>query len=218
MQVWAGSGAPTARSVVSYELVVPGSSSSASSILFKIPYSLGTHDGVVKAASGTLQLEGKSFLTARGEFRVPIASIETGDRNRDCHLLEAMGLDYVASGYPEEHVCDSEDRLPAEGPNRVTHSEIQFRLKSVRAVEGSVDRIEAEGDWTMHGVTRTVKIPFQVTALEEGGFRVRGEHRFSISEYGIEVKPAKILLLKITVDDVATVTFDLRLRPIAPKG
>lgn len=179
-------------------------------IRFRLPYTLGTHDGEALEATGTATFDPASRKAIRGSFRVPIRSIRTGNDARDCHLLEALGLDYAKSGYPEDHVCDGDDHLPSAGPDAIAYPDIEFRARALREEKNQITAIE--GDWVIHGVSRPARIA--VTATPEGeGFRLKGETRISLKDHGIEVKSAKILFATIRVEDQAVVSMDLRLQP-----
>ncbi len=190
-------------------------------ITFRLPYTLGTHDGAAKEANGSVTLDLKHIQGAKGSVRVPIRSMDTDHSNRDCHMREALGLDYSASDYPEEHVCDSNDQLPVSGKNSVVHPDIEFQVKEVRPRDASepirLDRmiqVDVDGQWKIHGVTREVRIPMRMT-LSAAGFRIQGESVILLQDYGVEVKSAKILIATISVGKEATVKLDLFFEKIA---
>ncbi len=83
------------------------------------------------AFAGNVEFDGKT-LTGKGEFRVKVASMRTGIATRDEHLRSDKWLDATAN------------------------PEIVFTVQSMRHVGG--DRFEVAGDWTMHGITKPVKV------------------------------------------------------------
>jgi len=64
--------------------------------------------------------------------------------------------------------------------------------------------------WTVHGVTRPQKELTRVVR-EGNGLHVRGRSTVVLADYGIVVKPTKVLFADIKVGDAVTVTYDLRL-------
>jgi polyisoprenoid-binding protein YceI len=190
----------------------------SSGVSFKLPYSMGTHDGVVGKVNGTISYDPKRPGAVSGALSVPIESIRTGNEQRDCHMREALGLDYAKSDYPKEHVCSDAHTLPDSGRNAVVYRDIRFEVTGISGpggVEPRFDRecdVEVDGKWTIHGVTHPARVPMKLSP-EGSGFRLRGRMPFSLKAYGIEVKSAHVLFLSISVDDSATAIFDLSLGP-----
>ena len=195
-----------------YRIVQPAGHGTG--IEFHIPYSMGTHDGDAHEVTGTVTLDLSNPSSAKGGFKVPIQSLTTGDKTRDCHLMEAMGLDYTQSKYPNEHICNGVDKIPSDPSNVILYPEIEFKLKSVQLTDGKVTALD--GEWTIRDVTQPVHIPVKV--IPEGqGFRVTGTCPISLSAHHIVVKSAKLLFVTISVEDTVTVDLDLHLAPVAQK-
>lgn len=190
------------------------SSGHGTGIEFHIPYSMGTHDGDAHEVTGTVTLDLSNPSTAKGGFKVPIGSLTTGDKSRDCHLLEAMGLDYTQSKYPNEHVCNGVDKIPSDPSNVIIYPDIEFKLKSIQMADGKISNID--GEWIIRGVATPAHIPVKVTP-DGQGFRVTGTSPISLSAHHIVVKSAKLLFVTISVEDTATVDLDLHFEP-APKA
>ena len=189
-------------------------------IRFRLPYTMGTHEGRAGQVKGSIKIDLNDPSAAKGMFRVPIDAITSDHTERDCHTREALGLDYEKSYYPEEHVCNEGNELPAGGKNAVEHPHIDLNISSVRSLDptgrirldGDTD-IEVVGTWSIHGVSRPTQFPLKVTP-EAGRFRLRGEVPFSLEKFGIKVIPAKILFVTIGVEDKATVLFDIIMDPV----
>ena len=64
------------------------------------------------------------------------------------------------------------------------------------------------GDFSIHGVTRTIRVPGTVS-FESGGLRVRASWSLMLDDYDIE--PPSLLILK--VDEEQVITLDMLLRP-----
>lgn len=136
-----------------------------------------------------------------------------------------MGIRYSSSSYPEKHICNEQNQLPKDGPNSIQYPTIHFKLESLKLDPPNVDlnelntsiSVSAEGKWSMHGITRAVRLP--LTIQREGdGHRVKGKFNFSLKEYEIVVKKVKFLFIPIGVKDRATITFDLLFQPLSSKN
>src|SRR5262245_58017183 len=111
-------------------------------------------------------------------------------------MREALGLDYAKSGFPEEHVCDDNNKLPASGPDAVVYPEIRFEVTGISAQDDAklvLDRekpVDLDGKWTIHGTTKPARIPVKIRPEGEG-FRLTGSTKLSLKSFGVEVKSAK---------------------------
>ena len=189
--------------------------SDKSYISFKLPYTLGTHEAEVNGVQGEFILDLAKPELGSGHLRIPIQEIKSGNDQRDCHMQEAMGLDYTKSIYPNEHVCDEKNKIPHEGKNAITYPYVEFKIKRVHSLEKSgvipTDRenfIEVKGEWFIHGVRKSARFPIKLVPQSKG-FRAQGQYSFNLKNFGIEVKPAYFLFFKITVSDKILVTFDI---------
>jgi polyisoprenoid-binding protein YceI len=109
-----------------------------SSVEFQVKHlGIATVKGQFKEFEGTLEV-GPDGSTAHGSVKV--ASIDTREPQRDGHLLSA-------------------DFFDAEN-----NPEITFKSTSIRPVDE--DTFEIEGDFTIHGVTRTLKLDATVEGTE----------------------------------------------------
>jgi polyisoprenoid-binding protein YceI len=185
-------------------------------VTFKLPYSMGTHDGKATRVGATVNYDPAHPESIAGSLAVRIEDLKTGNDERDCHMREALGLDYSKSDYPKDHVCDSRDKLATVGGNSVAYPMIIFGFKGMTGPNGGPVKIpgdvEVNGEWTIHGTTRPARVPMHVEP-EGNGFRLTGKHAFSLKAYGVEVKSAHVLFVTISVDDAATAFFDVRLGP-----
>ena len=68
----------------------------------------------------------------------------------------------------------------------------------------------------MHGESRPVQLHLIVSRDPSGPgtLRVRGRVPLHLSDFGVQVKPAKVLFLSITVRDEVTVALDTFLEPM----
>jgi polyisoprenoid-binding protein YceI len=86
--------------------------------------------GKFSGLDGTLTLADGDLKASTVEATVPVATISTGDEQRDVHLKSADFFD--AEKYPT------------------------FAFKSVQVTPAGAGEMEVTGELTMHGVTRTV--------------------------------------------------------------
>jgi polyisoprenoid-binding protein YceI len=133
-------------------------------------------------------IEGKAVVGEDGKvlamIRIPIASFETGDGNRDSHMRQAL----EASRFP--HV-------------------VFKAVTSLTVPVGHGKALDAKlrGELELHGVKRTMEIPAQVSFDREGGAVVKASFPVSLEAHGIE-RPS---LLFVKVDDQLLVEVELRL-------
>lgn len=64
------------------------------------------------------------------------------------------------------------------------YPEIRFETRTVRSA--SDGELELEGPFTLHGVTRTVRLPASVERLEDGSVRFEARASLRMSDHGIE--------------------------------
>jgi polyisoprenoid-binding protein YceI len=181
-------------------------------IRFRLPYSLGTHEGQARLVRGQVTYDPARPEQTKGSFVVPIAELVSDDKTRDCHMRESLGLNYESSEFPEEHVCDANDELSKEGKNAIAYPEIRFEVASVTRHSTDETRLDVDGKWTIHGVTRPARITFKVSR-EGQAIRLKGSAPLSLASFGVVVKSAHILFVKISVADEATAVFDLLFEP-----
>ena len=187
-------------------------------LVVDVPYSMGTHHEHVTAVDGTMRLDPEALRLERGRLVIPLAAFRSDDPKRGCHLREALGLDYTRARYPRDHVCDDHNRLPASGPDAIAFPDIVLELSKGGPVAGSTREVEVEGVLTVHGSSRPVRLELGVSrdASSPGSMRVRGRLPLHLADFGVQVKPAKVLFVSITVRDEITVVVDALLEPLRP--
>ncbi|MFO0583959.1 MAG: YceI family protein [Anaeromyxobacter sp.] len=162
----------------------------ASSLTYRIVHKL--HE--VEARS--TKLEGKAIVQPDGKVlamvRVPVASFDSGDANRDAHMQEAT----EAGRFPFA-VVKGVASLPAGALDGARPAALQATLA---------------GELELHGVKRPISVPLAI-ALEPGGaVKVKGELTVSLDGHGIE-RPS---LLFVKVDDACRIGIDLTLAEVRP--
>ena len=101
--------------------------------------------GSAEGVTGSFTIDPKNISGIRGSISAQVSTMKTGNSTRDGHLKNAEWLD--AAKYPA----------------------ISFTIKSVSNVKtsGNTATGTATGDFTMHGVTKTMSVPFKLTYLDE---------------------------------------------------
>jgi polyisoprenoid-binding protein YceI len=189
------------------------------SVRIDLPYTFGTHTFDARVVQGEVRVDWKEAPVVTGRLTLPLASIHGGGDTLNCHMREAMGLDYARSAFPGTHVC-ADGKLPATGNDAVAFPEIAFEIQRIavdsvrtRAGEYEVWRATASGRWTIHGVTRDASIDLRLTVpanetAHPRWVRVEGVRKIRLSDYGIQVKRAFV----VTAGNEATVKLDVLLR------
>jgi polyisoprenoid-binding protein YceI len=159
-------------------------------VSFMLDAPLETINGLTNQIEGSVTLSGG---TASGEFRVPVASIRTGNRSRDGHLASDKWLD--ASKNPHIVFKFNGARVPAS------------------LASGEWTAIDVDGSFAIHVVTKPVKLKINASYLKESEhtkarlpgnlLRIRGKFSIRLADYGVKRGG---LVLK--VGEVADVRFD----------
>jgi polyisoprenoid-binding protein YceI len=189
-------------------------------IVVDVPYTTGTHHEHVAEADGTVRLDPATLTLERARLVFPLAAFRSDDPQRGCHLREALGLDYDRSRFPREHVCDDRNQLPSSGPDAVAFPQIVLELTQGAPVAGGgaagAGEVEVAGTLTVHGRSRPERLQLTVAPdpSEPGALRVRGRVPLRLADFGVVVKPAKVLFVSIAVRDEVSVVVDALLEPI----
>lgn len=174
-----------------------------SKIEIKAKYTFGTHELETQQISGQV-LESKDKYS--GEIRVPIVSIKEGNSELECHLQEALGLNYEKSNYPDKHICTDDDKIPSEGPNSISYPDIFFKIESL---DKGKDKFSVMGQWTIHGITKKENIDLLFKEIDSESINLKGKIKFNLKDYGIVVKKAALV---VSVSDEIEVNLNLILR------
>ncbi len=175
--------------------IIPKADSS-SGITMTIPYDLGTHHGVASRVSGIVNAT-QNFTQINGKLIVPLEFMATGNPTRDCHMREALGLDYTKSSFPKNHICDANNQLPQSGVDSIAFHTVEFNLVSVtgggdlssQLKPGASLKLTANGTWNIHGVQKNLSFPILVTVLPNGQLSLKASVPFALSDFGVVVKP-----------------------------
>lgn len=149
----------------------------------------------VSGASSTI--EGRAVLQPDGKVlamvRVPVASFDSGERNRDSDMrgaLEAQRFPFVVF----------------KGIARLDPG-------VVAAAQDATLEARMEGEIELHGVKKPAVVPLTIRLTPpEGTARARGSFEVSLDAFGIE-RPS---LLFVKIDDACRIEVDLALSEAAP--
>jgi polyisoprenoid-binding protein YceI len=153
----------------------------ASAVRFRVNHKLHTVNGVSRAAEGKAMLDADG--TVRTMVRIPVQSFDSGDSNRDSHMLETLH----AGKFPYV-IFKGVGKVPQADP-------------------GKPAQVVLRGELDFHGVKRQVEVPVTVEFGKDGSARVQGKLEVSLEAHQVE-RPS---LLTIKVDDACGIAFDLKL-------
>lgn len=171
---------------------------------FSIGYTLGIHQGKVQKISGQFEITDKPFRIKSGFAEVDISDLITDNPKINCHLQEALGIEYEKSEFPDDHVCDGENKIPPTGPNSITYPKIRFVIKRAELVSGNCEAAcvqKLSGTWTIHGQTKKTRGMLVKLEKVPEGYRVDFTQEFRLTDYGVIVKS----FLFVSVDEAAKV-------------
>ena len=186
-------------------------------ISVSLHYTFGTHEVRALRATGEVRFDPDAPESMRGSLRVPIDDLKSDNAERDCHMREALGLDYARSPFPKEHVCAGN----GIAPGMVAYPEIALEVRGAQSPPvatlsvGKETPVSIDATWSLHGVSRPAKLALTVSrdAKTPGALRIHGSAQIRLQDFGVVVKSATIVFVTSSVDETATVQFDLTLAP-----
>lgn len=152
------------------------------------------HDftGATSAVSGELAVRlAQPNEHPRGEIRVRSAALDTGDPARDKGLREHLEVE----AHPELRFLVSD-----------------FQAASIDAAGGRVTGT-VRGEMTIHGISRPLAMPVEVTADDSHRLLIEGAADLSMTDYEVEV-PSKLGL--INMEETVRVWISIRARYCGP--
>ena len=122
--------------------------------------------GRTKAITGqvTIAEEGGAHRATNANFTVDVAQLKSNEDRRD-NRIRTIGLE--TDKYPQA-------TFVAAGPIEIPQD----------AADGKVVTVQAEGDMTLHGVTKKVSIPLQVQR-NANQIRIVGNYDFTWDDFGM---------------------------------
>lgn len=137
-----------------------------SEITFKVKHLMISNvTGHFKTFEGTVESEGEDFTTAKVDFSADVASVDTKNEQRDEHLKSPDFFDAAA------------------------HPKLTF--KSTSLVKDGDDKYILNGELTLHGVTKPVKLDAEFGGFvkdpwgnERAGFEVNG--KINRKDFGLQ--------------------------------
>ena len=153
----------------------------ASPVRFHVNHKLHAVDGVSRAAEGKAMIDADGGV--RAMVRIPVQSFDSGDSNRDSHMLETL----QAGKFPYV-VFKGVGKVPGTAP-------------------GKPAQVVLRGELDFHGVKRAVEVPVTVEFGKDGSARVQGKMVVSLDAHQVE-RPS---MFTIKLDDECSIAFDLKL-------
>jgi polyisoprenoid-binding protein YceI len=154
-----------------------------STIRFHVNHKLHASDG------RSSQIEGKAVVQPDGRVlamvRVPVASFDSGDANRDSNMREVLEA----------------PKFPFVVFKGVTSLVLP-------AAQGKAIPAKLEGELEFHGVKKRIEVPVGLQFASDGSATVTGKLTLSLDAYKIE-RPS---LLMIKLDDECAIELDLKLK------
>jgi polyisoprenoid-binding protein YceI len=145
----------------------------------------------VTGSSSTI--EGKAVLKPDGQVlamvRVPVSSFDSGDRNRDANMREAVDA--------------------GRHPFVVFRGVAKVGADVVAAARSATLDVRMEGEVELHGVKKPVVVPLSIELAPGGTGRARGSFEVSLDAFGVE-RPS---LLFVKIEDACRIEVDLALGP-----
>lgn len=155
----------------------------ASAVRYHLDHKMHSVDGRSSA------LEGKAVIASDGKVlamvRIPVASFDSGDANRDSHMRETLD----AGKHPF---------VVFKGVSSVL----------VPAAYGKAVPMTLQGELDFHGVSRPIAVPVSAEFGPDGSALVTGRMKVSLEAHRIE-RPS---LLFVKVDDECAIEFSLKMR------
>jgi polyisoprenoid-binding protein YceI len=152
-----------------------------SKLKFAIDAKMISAEGIFRTFTIKDDINDQALEKSTFEMTVDVASLDTNSTQRDNHLKSDAFFDVAK--YPTALIA----------------------VKSIRKVgEGSY---EGDGEITLHGVTKPIKLPVKILLNEGGRLRFRGSVEINRQDFGIKFNSAMN-----HIEDIATVTYELNLQ------
>jgi polyisoprenoid-binding protein YceI len=151
---------------------------------------------VVATGPGGIRIDGRGSAVSVKEdgaaltFSVPLSPVETAVGRRDAALRQALEA----------------DRFPA-ATLRIPRSELRFPTE-YHPAEGAAD-----GEFTLRGVSRPVKVHYTATTTPAGTVRVRGSLQLDLRDYSVDALSVFGVPIASLVEVRATLTLQRHAPP-----
>jgi polyisoprenoid-binding protein YceI len=144
-----------------------------SQVAFKIRHLLAKTPGRFTKFEGTIKIDNKDIAKSTVDVKIEAASVNTDNEGRDKHLRSADFFDV--------------EKFPA----------ITFKSTAVKEV--AKGKLEVTGEFTMHGVTKTITFPITNMGTQPGmrpgtvvaGF-IDGALKINRNDFGIKTYPGAL--------------------------
>ena len=152
-----------------------------SKLKFAIDAKMISAEGIFRTFTIKDDINEQALEKSSFEMTVDVGSIDTNSGQRDGHLKSDAFFDVAK--FPTATIV----------------------VKSFRKT--GTDSYEGDGEITLHGVTKPIKLPAKILLNEGGRIRFRGTVEINRQDFGIKFNSAMN-----PIQDVATVTYELNLQ------
>ena len=142
-------------------------------------------DGQFRKFAIKADVDDKALENSKVSVTVDVASIDTNNEKRDGHLRSKDFFDVT------------------------NHPTATINIKSIRKLAATT--YEADGEITIRGVTKPVKLPVRVVLFEEGRLRFRGDIELNRQDFGVSYNSRMN-----PIQDVVGVRYEVNLRKPRP--
>jgi polyisoprenoid-binding protein YceI len=152
-----------------------------SKLKFAIDAKMISAEGVFRTFSVKDDINEQAMEQSKIEMTVDVSSLDTNSTQRDNHLKSDAFFDVAK--FPTATIL----------------------VKSIRKV--SEGNYEGDGEITIHGVTKPIKLPARILLNEGGRLRFRGSVEINRMDFGVKFQSPMN-----HIEDIATVTYELNLQ------
>jgi polyisoprenoid-binding protein YceI len=152
-----------------------------SKLKFSIDAKMISAEGIFRTFTIKDDINDQALEQSKMEMTVDVSSIDTNSTQRDNHLKSDAFFDVAK--FPTATIA----------------------VKSIRKI--SDGNYEGDGEITLHGVTKPLKLPVKILLNEGGRLRLRGSVEINRQDFGIKFNSAMN-----HIEDIATVTYELNLQ------
>lgn len=160
---------------------------------------LETITGLTTKVVGTITMDPADISKAKGKFKVPVASLRTGDDLRDEHLRGKNWLDAKSNPHVHFEITEVVKGSKALKPNKDTKVKVKGKL----TVNGITQKIVAEGKVRWIPLTDELK---KTPGINGDVLRIKADFSTKLEDHHVSVP--SIVRLKVSND--INVSVDIR--------
>lgn len=194
-------------------------------INFSVKYTLGKHEGLVNQFTISGRISNNDVIN-KVHLSIPIAEMSTQHGLRDCHMREALGMNYEFSVYPKKHLCNLVGKLSKKEQEQIVYPSVDVEILNIQTsseqgfVIGTPVITDCLVKVTMHGVTKEYVMPVAVlkslsSENSQVKYQVIVSTTLNTSDFGIIVKAVNFGPFEMKVDTEVKIQGNFSLKAIA---